>query len=417
MMTGTAQFSTSRPVLRALSTEDARSLYPGAPNVCFTSELKFRDSAEKFSIYRVLDSEGRVVNQDHIPKEWSDEKVVEMYKMAIKLNHMDTILYEAQRQGRISFYMTSYGEEATQIGSAAALLPEDTIYPQYRETGVLMYRGFTLDEFMAQAFSTKDDYGKGRQMPMHYGKAALNFQTVSSPLATQIPQASGYGYALKLSGAKLVCMCYFGEGAASEGDFHAALNFASTLGCPTLFFCRNNGYAISTPVVDQYHGDGIAARGLGYGMNTIRVDGNDLFAVYNATKKAREIAVEKQVPVLIEAMTYRGGHHSTSDDASQYRSNEELQFWRTKQNPIIRLRKYLESKNLWNEAKENEWNEKCRNDVLEAMDRAEHIEKPHVDQLFEDVFDKPSINLQEQRKALEAHMQLYPEFYKQEGSH
>lgn len=391
-------------------------MYPGAPGVAFTSELKFRDSAEKFSIYRVMDSEGRVLDQSQIPKDLSDETIVEMYKLAIKLNQMDTILYEAQRQGRISFYMTNFGEEATQIGSASALLPQDTIYPQYREVGVLLYRGFTLDEVMAQAFSTKDDYGKGRQMPMHYGKAALNFQTVSSPLATQIPQASGYGYALKLSGAKLVCMCYFGEGAASEGDFHAALNFASTLGCPTLFFCRNNGYAISTPVADQYHGDGIAARGLGYGMHTIRVDGNDLFAVYNATKMARELAVEKQVPVLIESMTYRGGHHSTSDDASRYRSNEELQFWRTQQNPIFRLRKYLESKNLWNEAKETEWTEKYRNDVLEAMDRAEHIEKPHVDELFQDVFDTPSLNLQEQRKALEQHMQLYPDYYKS-GSH
>lgn len=417
-------FSTSRLVRQPASASDSQkqqqqqvlSKYPGAPNVPFTSELLIKGSFDKFPIYRVMDPEGRVENKDHIPKELTNEKLVDIYKTALKLNNLDTILYEAQRQGRISFYMTNYGEEAAQIGSAAALIPEDTVYSQYREAGVLMYRGFTLDEFMAQCFSTKDDYGKGRQMPVHYGKAALNFQTVSSPLATQIPQAAGYGYALKLSGQKLVCMCYFGEGAASEGDFHAALNFASTLGGPTLFFCRNNGYAISTPVQNQYHGDGIAGRGVGYGMHTIRVDGNDLFAVYNATKKARELAVENQVPVLIEAMTYRGGHHSTSDDASRYRSNEELQYWRTQQNPITRIRKYLESKSLWNDTKESEWNDKCRNDVLEAMDRAEHSEKPHVEELFQDVFDVPPSILKEQKKALEAQMRLYPEYY-QQGSH
>ena len=139
-------------------------------------------------------------------------------------------------------------------------------------------------------------------------------------------------------------MCYFGEGAASEGDFHAGLNFASTLGAPTIFFCRNNGYAISTPTKDQYRGDGIAARGIGYGIHTIRVDGNDFFAVYSATKAARQLAIQGSVPVLIEAMTYRGGHHSTSDDASRYRTDEELSYWRKEQNPITRMRNFLEKR-------------------------------------------------------------------------
>ena len=156
-------------------------------------------------------------------------------------------------------------------------------------------------------------------MPVHYGSKDLHFQTISSPLTTQLPQASGSGYAFRLDGEDRVAMCYFGDGAASEGDFHAALNFAATLKSQTIFFCRNNGYAISTPVSDQYKGDGIVSRGPGYGIHSIRIDGNDLFAVYQATKEARELCVSKQVPVLIEAMTYRVGHHSTSDDSTRYR--------------------------------------------------------------------------------------------------
>ncbi len=153
----------------------------------------------------------------------------------ITLNGLDLILYEAQRQGRISFYMTNYGEEAY-IGSAAGLDSKDMVFGQYRESGVLLYRGFTLDDLMNQCYSNEKDLGKGRQMPVHYGSKELNFQTISSPLGTQIPQASGAAYALKRTGQKNCVMCYFGEGAASEGDFHAGLNFAATLECPVIFF-------------------------------------------------------------------------------------------------------------------------------------------------------------------------------------
>lgn len=154
-----------------------------------------------------------------------------------------------------------------------------------------------------------------------------SIQTISSTIATQMPQAVGSAYAAKLRDDGSCVMCYFGEGATSEGDAHAAFNFASVLECPILFFCRNNGYAISTPTSDQYRGDGIAGRAAGYGMLAIRVDGNDLFAVYNAVKAARKIAVSEMRPVLIEAMTYRIGHHSTSDDSTAYRSVDEVRYW------------------------------------------------------------------------------------------
>lgn len=249
-----------------------------------------------------MDRQGNIINTSEDPK-LSDEVIIKMYKDMTLLNVIDKILYESQRQGRISFYMTNYGEEATHVGSAAALDNNDVVYGQYREVGVLLWRGFTLQELVDQCYGNRDDAGKGRQMPVHYGSRRLNFVTISSPLGTQMPQAVGSAFALR--GTNKAVICYFGDGAASEGDAHAAFNFAATLKCPVILFCRNNGYAISTPVEEQYKGDGIAARGPSYGMHTLRVDGNDVFAVYNATKKAKEYAVNENKPVLIEALTYR----------------------------------------------------------------------------------------------------------------
>lgn len=246
---------------------------------------------------------------------------------------------------------------------------------------------------------------------VHYGSRALNFQTISSPLGTQIPQAAGAAYAFKREGRKNVVMCYFGEGAASEGDFHAALNMAATLKCPVIFFCRNNGYAISTPVSEQYKGDGIAVRGLAYGIPSIRVDGNDLFAVHDATKAARELALEKNTPVVIEAMTYRGGHHSTSDDSTRYRGPEEIVYWQEEENPITRFRIMMEKQGIWDSAQEASLRKELRSQVLSAMGEAERSKKPAASQLFSDVYDEPTPTLRRQQEEMRAHLEKYKEHY------
>ncbi|KAI7883149.1 Dehydrogenase, E1 component [Lichtheimia hyalospora FSU 10163] len=328
----------------------------------------------------------------------------------VQLHVIDGILYEAQRQGRISFYMTHYGEEAM-IGTAAALEDCDVVYGQYREAFMLLYRGFTMDEMMNQCFSNDLDYGKGRQMPIHYGSKKLNFQTISSPLATQIPQATGAAYALKRSASRACVACFFGEGAASEGDFHAGLNMAATLNCPVIFLCRNNGYAISTPASEQYKGDGIASRGVGYGIDTIRVDGNDIWAVYNATKAARQIAVEENRPVLIEAMTYRIGHHSTSDDSTKYRDRKEVEERAKFDNPVTRLRRYLENKQWWTQEEEDQWRKEVRSSLMKSFSAAEKRKKPAVDALFTDVYDELPSNLRDQKQELQDLMKKYPEYY------
>ncbi|XP_017553979.1 2-oxoisovalerate dehydrogenase subunit alpha, mitochondrial [Pygocentrus nattereri] len=385
--------------------------FPGA-SAEFVDHLEFiqPNVISGIPIYRVMDRQGQIINPSEDPK-LPKETVLNFYQKMTLLNTMDRILYESQRQGRISFYMTNYGEEGTHIGSAAALEPNDLVFGQYREAGVLMYRGFPLDLFMAQCYANADDLGKGRQMPVHYGCRDLNFVTISSPLATQLPQAAGAAYALKRENSNRAVVCYFGEGAASEGDAHAGFNFAATLECPLIFFCRNNGYAISTPTDEQYRGDGIAARGPGYGMLSIRVDGNDVFAVYNVTKEARRRAVAENQPFLIEAMTYRIGHHSTSDDSSAYRSVDEVNYWDKQDHPISRLRHYMTACGWWGEEEERAWRKQSRKLVMEAFERAEKRLKPHPDLLFTDVYNEMTPGLDQQRESFWRHIQQYKEHY------
>ncbi|CAL1289213.1 unnamed protein product [Larinioides sclopetarius] len=388
-----------------------RPQFPGSQSR-WTEKLEFvrGDIYDGIPVYRVMNRDGNIMDPSYDPK-LSQEMITKLYKGMTLLNTMDRILYESQRQGRISFYMTSFGEEGTHFGSAAALDPQDMIYGQYREAGVLMYRGFTLDQFVNQCYGNKNDISKGRQMPVHYGLKTLNFVSISSPLATQMPQAVGSAYALKRSQTGLCVICYFGEGASSEGDAHAALNFAATLSCPIIFFCRNNGYAISTPTHEQYKGDGIAARGPAYGIPSIRVDGNDILAVYNVTKAARQLAVEESKPVLIEAMTYRIGHHSTSDDSSAYRSVDEVRFWHQKDHPISRLRKYMENQKWWDETKEKAWKEETKKQVMQTVVKAEKLKRAPIDEMLKDVYDEMPPHLKEQLDAIKAHVEQYHEHY------
>lgn len=388
------------------------SEFPGAKSNYVTDMFfSYSKPEDRIPVFHIMNNSGEIVKEDYnvvIP----DAELVSMYKQMLTVNAMDQIFYDAQRQGRISFYMTASGEEGIHIGCGSALDKEDVIFSQYREAGVLLNRGFTLNQFAHQLFGTHKDLGKGRQMPVHYGSKALNFHTISSPLATQIPQAVGAAHGLVLEGkTNNIVVCFFGEGAASEGDFHAGMNFAVTLSAPVMFFCRNNGYAISTPTSDQYGGDGIAARAVGYGMHTIRVDGNDILAVREATAAARKYIIDNQKPCLVEAMTYRAGHHSTSDDSTRYRDVAEIQHWQTYNNPITRFRNLLESRGLWSEDREVETRTNARKEVLDALNDAEMAKKPPTSQLFTDVYDKLPHHLVDQQNELKAHLAKYGQNY------
>jgi 2-oxoisovalerate dehydrogenase E1 component alpha subunit len=183
-------------------------------------------------------------------------------------------------------------------------------------------------------------------------------------LATQVPQAAGSGYAMRVSNEKKITACYVGEGAASEGDFAVALNFAATLKCQTLFLCRNNKYAISTPTEDQYASDGIIPRAISMGIASTRVDGNDALACWEATRKAREFILKEKKPYFIEFMTYRMGDHSTSDNSALYRNEDERKQWKEKNDPIMRLTKFLKSQQYKDLVKESEYRNDVRNEVV-----------------------------------------------------
>jgi len=358
---------------------------------------------------RILDQDGTTYPNAELP-DIDQALATKIYKSLAFHRVLDERMVASQRQGRLSFYMTALGEEASSVGGAAGLEPQDMIMMQYREQGALIYRGFALDDLMNQLFSNAGDLGKGRQMPIHYGSKALNCMTVSSPLATQIPQATGYAYGQKLQGLDAVTICYFGEGAASEGDFHAGLNMAAVQQAPVIFFCRNNGYAISTPSDEQFNGNGIASRGVGYGIKTIRIDGNDILAVLKATQLARAYAVKESKPVLIEAMSYRLGAHSTSDDPSGYRTKEEEAKWQS-HDPILRMKNWMFKQNWWDEAQETALFEQYREQVLAAVKVSEKIDKPHIDTLITDVYDVPTKQLQDQLDEVKAHINKYPESY------
>jgi len=395
------------------SNSEPAAVFPGFSDAKYISKpiLTFAEQYEKIPIYRTLNRHGVIEDETQDPK-LSRELVTKMFRDMVLLDTLDKILYESQRQGRISFYMTNFGEEAAHIGTAAALSDQDLIYAQYREAGILVWRGFTISQFINQCFGNSEDEGKGRQMPVHYGSKKLNFVTISSPLGTQVSQAAGAAYAYKLRPNNDRCVAtFFGEGASSEGDVHAAFNFAATLDCPLILFCRNNGYAISTPSSEQYRGDGLAARAIGYGIATIRVDGTDIFAVYNAMKVAREFVLKNNRPILFEALAYRIGHHSTSDDSSAYRKPEELEVWNTVEHPITKLKNYMINRSWWDEHEESKFVKSIRKQILSQVNQSEKVLKPDWKEMFSDVYYEMPQNLKDQMNEMEEHLKTYGHHY------
>jgi 2-oxoisovalerate dehydrogenase E1 component alpha subunit len=375
-----------------------------------TNALSFTQNSDmRVPTFSLLNINGQLHEGAKAPN-IDKETALKIYRDMNYIRILDQRMLGAQRQGRLSFYLTCSGEEASVTGSIAAFSKQDMVMSQYREHAALRFRGFTSEQFMNQLLSNDLDLGKGRQMPIHYGSHDLNFMTISSPLATQIPQAAGYAYGQKLLGNDACTICYFGEGAASEGDFHAGLNIAAVSNCPVVFLVRNNGYAISTLTSEQFAGDGIAPRGVGYGIPSIRVDGNDILAVYAASIEARNLAMQESSPVIIETMSYRLGAHSTSDDPSSYRTTEEEELWRQK-DPIDRMKKWLLGKGWWSDQQDHQIKDAYKKEILNALKSQEKRQSPSLDQLVSDVYQSAPKYLQEQYSDLLAHIDKYPDHY------
>jgi pyruvate dehydrogenase E1 component alpha subunit len=343
---------------------------------------------------RVLDDDGNVAPGAIAPDLAADE-LMSLYRHMLLVRLIDERMLRLQRQGRLGFYMTSTGEEATHM-AVHALRPGDWIFPSYREPGAAFLRGYTLKEYICQLYGNEGDPVKGRQMPVHHSVSRIHYVSISSPVGTQIPQAVGAAQAAKISGSGDVAIVYFGEGATSTGEFPVAMNFAGVWKSPCIFFCRNNGWAISTPGAKQTAAKTIAIKALAYGMPGIRVDGNDLLAIHQATAEAAERARAGEGPTLIEALTYRRGAHSSSDDPTVYRDPSEPKQWETN-DPIERFRRHLSTKGLWTEEIEKELRSEIDGEIATAHDESQRLGAPPIESIFDDVYESQPWHLREQK--------------------
>ncbi|MCA9597627.1 MAG: pyruvate dehydrogenase (acetyl-transferring) E1 component subunit alpha [Myxococcales bacterium] len=348
-------------------------------------------------VVRVLRDDGTLA-PEHDPRLGLDD-VVAIYQHMLLTRVVDERLVTLQRQGRIGFHIGSLGEEAAIIGSAYAMRKQDWIFPCYREFGAALLRGMQFQRYVDNMFGNANDPVKGRQMPDHYTCRAAHWGSVSSPIGTQITQATGFAWAAKIQKDDLVCLVYFGDGSTSSNEFHNGMNFAGVFKTPVVFFCRNNGWAISVPVERQTASETFAEKGVAYGVPGVRVDGNDVFAVISATRKAVERAAQGGGPTLIEALTYRMGGHSTSDDPTRYRDKKVLEPWATR-DPLERLRQYLETQRRWSQEQEESLRQQIDARVKEAVSAAESTAAPTLETMFEDVYATLPWHLKEQRDEL-----------------
>ena len=353
------------------------------------SEMNIRDF-EHNKLFQVLSPDGKLVGSINGIDE---QTMVKMYEQMLLVRAFDRKSVNLQRQGRMGTYAMFEGQEASQVGSAMALSPFDWMFPTYRDHAAAMVHG----QDMYRTFLYWMGHADGATCPE--GKRIL---PASVPIATHMIHAVGTAWASKLNGEETVSIAYFGDGATSEGDFHEALNFAGVLQTPTIFFCQNNGYAISVPFEKQSASRTISQRALAYDMKGVRVDGNDVFAVYLAVKEAAQRARNGEGPTLIEAMTFRYGAHTTADDPKKYRDQEKLaKEWRETKDPIIRLQKFLQKKGLWTEEREEELVKQFHTHIDEQLQKAESHPKLTSAQLFDHVYAEAPWQIKEQRAEFE----------------
>ncbi len=326
-------------------------------------------------------------------------EVEHVYRYLQLTRCLDKKLTALQRQGRIGFHVGSLGEEAAIVGAAYALRDSDWVFPCYRELGAALIRGLDLQTFMHNMFGNGLDTVKGRQMPDHYTCREKKFVSISSPVGTQITQATGFAWGAKINGEDLATLVYFGDGATSTPEFHSGLNMAGVFKIPTIFFCRNNGWAISVPTEQQTASATFAQKGEAYGVPGVRVDGNDLFAVISVVRQAIARAERGEGPTLIEALTYRMGGHSTSDDPDRYRGDEQLRPWQAR-DPLERVRHYLEAQGAWDDERETALMEDIDQRFRAAVKISEATDPPELESMFDDVYEELPWHLREQREQL-----------------
>lgn len=321
----------------------------------------------------------------------TDEEVASLYEKLVIYRHFDEVAFKLQRSGRMGTYPQNKGQEAAALGSGfAAVKGKDFLVPCYRENAALFLHGLPMHYILLHWMGDE----RGNQIP-----DGVNCTPLSIPIGTQMLHAVGIAWAFKIRREDRCAITYFGDGATSEGDFHEAMNFAGSLKAPCVFFCQNNHWAISVPRETQTASETFAQKAIAYGMPGIQVDGNDMFAVFKATREALDRARKGGGPSFIEAVTYRLADHTTADDAKRYRDEAEVQAWRDK-DPLIRHRLYLESKGLWSDEKHAETEARAKKIVQEVVKAAEGIEKPTPEDIFNWTFEALPADLIRQRDTM-----------------
>ena len=344
----------------------------------------------KGKMFQILKPDGTLLLGEKPPI--SDQETLTLYQKMVFIRLADQRALMLQREGRFGTYAPIWGQEACQIGSAYALQKGDWVFPAFREIAVTLMMGISLKNFYL--------YWMGNEMGSQ-APEGINVMPVSVPVGTQTLHAVGAAWAAKIKGDKIVTLVFFGDGATSKGDFHEAMNFAGVFKIPTIFFCQNNQFAISVPRSLQTASKTIAQKAIAYGFDGIQVDGNDLFAVFTATKEAVEKARSGGGPTLIEGVTYRFGPHTTADDPTKYRTEEEIEPWKSL-DPLIRLRLYLKEKKLWNEGVENKLTGEAQKEIDQAVKEAEAIPTPEIEEIFNYVFAEMTPPLKEQMEYLKS---------------
>lgn len=330
----------------------------------------------------------------------SAEQLLHCYRTMVRTRVLDEICMKLQRSGRIGFSIPNRGVEATQVGAASALRTTDWIFPSYRDFGMALYHGVPPVEMMHNMFGNARDGALGRQMPVHFTfDRPIHFVSISSPIGTHIPQAVGAARAFQQRGGDEVCLASFGDGGTSSLGFHSGLNFAGVWKSPVVFLCQNNGYAISCPSAKQTASQGYAIKAEAYGMPGVQVDGNDLLAVRKVTVEAVERARAGEGPTLIEAVTFRMGGHSTSDDPTRYVPKEELEYW-TKRDPVERFERFLERRGIAGEKARAEILAAAREEIDAAVRAAESTPAPGLETIFSDVYASIPSHLRRQGEFL-----------------
>jgi pyruvate dehydrogenase E1 component alpha subunit len=361
------------------------------------------DETKARGLFQLLNEDGLPVNSDAAKglQAVGRDLARTLFAGMVRIRVTDARMMALQRQGRIGFYGEAVGQEAAIVGSAAASQPQDWIVPALREAGVGLFRGMTLDSYIAQIFGNGADSTKGRQMPCHPCDRANHYVVMSSCVSSQIPHAVGIAMAMKIMGdtgsaTSPVALGFMGDGGTSAGDFHVALNFAGVMKAPCVLICQNNQWAISTPGSVQTASETIALKAIGYGVEPLRIDGNDVFAVHHAVQYASNKARMGGGPTFLELLTYRVSAHSSSDDPSRYRDEKVTEVWRGKRDPIRRTQTFLLAQG-WLAAGEFEaMQASMETEVRDAIARQEAIAPPPFESLIDDVFETPTWLLKEQ---------------------